>query len=277
MRSEAWKAVLNLKVGGGGEPTLRFARRSAHADVRREVLTEVMAQLDEPWATPLLYEFFDDPDPGLRAEAFAEATRKTKELAPLTAALGSQYADARKLAIDALVKRRTPQAQTLLVKALADPDRDLRQLALSALVDEDAVPALTEALESLHADVRVRAASALARHGDPAALRPLLDLATAAEPTEKERVPAWLDTTEAALAGLAELGDPAAVAPVRWLLGSDHARVRRGSRRRAGVVVAAGLRSTACARRCRTPTRRSGTGPRSGWPSSATRPSWANC
>ena len=229
VRSEAWKAVLNLKVGGGGEPTLRFARRSTHADVRREVLTEVIAQLTEPWATPLLYEFFDDPDPGLRAEAFAEATRKTKELAPLTAALGSRHTDARRLAIDTLIKRRTPQAQALLVKSLADPDRDLRQLALAALVNEDAVPALTEALESLHADVRVRAAAALARHGDPAALKPLLELATAAEPIEKERIPTWLDTTEGALAGLAELGDPAAVAPIRWLLGSDHARVRKAA------------------------------------------------
>jgi ParB family chromosome partitioning protein len=227
VRSEAWKAVLNLKVGGGGEPTLRFALRSVHADVRREVLTEITAQLAEPWATPLLYEFFNDPDPGLRAEAFEQATRKTKELAPLHAALGSKYPDARKLAIEVLVKKHTPPAQALLVTALHDPDRELRQLALSALVHEDAVPALTEALANLHPDVRVRAASALARHGDPAALRPLLDLATAAEPAEKERVPAWLETAEAALRGLAELGDPAAVAPVRWLLGSTHPRLRK--------------------------------------------------
>ncbi len=229
VRSEAWKAVLNLKVGGGGEPTLRFALRSAHADVRREVLTEVIAQPNELWATPLLYEFFNDPDPGLRAEAFEQATRKTKELAPLHAALGSQYPDARKLAIEALVRKHTPPAQALLATALHDPDRELRQLALSALVHEDAVPALAEALANPHPDVRVRAATALARHGDPAALRPLLDLATAAEPAEKERVPAWLETAEAALAGLAELGDPAAVAPVRWLLGSQHARLRKAA------------------------------------------------
>jgi ParB family chromosome partitioning protein len=95
VRLEAWKTVLNLKVGGGGEPTLRFARRSAHADVRREVLTEVTAQPNEPWSTPLLYEFFDDPDPSLRVEAFAQATRKTKDLAPLEAALASRYTDAR--------------------------------------------------------------------------------------------------------------------------------------------------------------------------------------
>ena len=71
VRTEAFKAALNLKIAGGGRPTLRFALRSVHADVRREVLTEVMAQPDEPWATPLLYEFFNDPDPALRAEAFA--------------------------------------------------------------------------------------------------------------------------------------------------------------------------------------------------------------
>jgi ParB family chromosome partitioning protein len=117
----------------------------------------------------------------------------------------------------------------VLVKGLADPDRTNRQLTLESLIDEDAVPALTEALPADHPDVRVLAATALTRHGNAAALRPLLDLATAPEPTEKERVPAWLDAAEAALLGLAELCDPAAVAPVRWLLGSDHSRVRRSA------------------------------------------------
>ncbi|OWK47383.1 HEAT repeat domain-containing protein [Fimbriiglobus ruber] len=229
VRTEAWKAVLNLKVGGGGEPTLRFALRSTHADVRREVLTEVTAQAAEPWATPLLHEFFNDPDPGIRAEAFTQATRKAKEFAPLEAALASKYPDARRLAIEALIKRRTQQSQALLTSALHDPDRNLRQLALTALVDADAISALTEAAANEHPDVKVRAATALAKHGDPAALRPLLDLATVPEPTEKEREAAWLENAEAALLGLAELADPTAVSAIRWLVGSKHARVRKAA------------------------------------------------
>ena len=63
----------------------------------------------------------------------------------------------------------------------------MRRLALGSLVDADALPALAGALDSPHADVRVRAAKALARHGDRRALAPLLALATAPEPAEKER------------------------------------------------------------------------------------------
>src|SRR5207249_1997569 len=83
VRGEAFKAAVNLKWDGGGADTLRLALQSSQADVRREVLTEVMAQLKEPWAWPLLLEFFDDPDAALRREAFEFATKKNKELEPL--------------------------------------------------------------------------------------------------------------------------------------------------------------------------------------------------
>ena len=229
VRSEAWKAARNLNVGGSDEGTLRFALRSVHADVRREVLNEAIGRPNETWSTPLLHEFLNDPESALRREAFEFATKKTKELAPLEAALGSRFPDARRLAIDALEKKKTKPAQVLLAKSLHDPDRELRQLALSVLVDADAIPVLKEAAANEHADVRVRAATALAKHGDPDALRPLLDLATAPEPTEKEKVPTWVANAEAALQGLAELGDAAAVAPVRWLLASPHAGVRKAA------------------------------------------------
>ena len=79
VRSEAWKAILNLKTGSA-EQRLRFARRSAHADVRREVLTEAAAKVDEPWTVAFVYEFFNDPDPGLRTD-FAQATLKKQRTA----------------------------------------------------------------------------------------------------------------------------------------------------------------------------------------------------
>ena len=103
----------------------------------------------------------------------------------------------------------------------------MRQLALGALVGEDARGPLTEALASPHADVRVRGRPALARHGDAAALAPLLALATAPEPPERERQADWLALVESALEGLAELGDPAALAPLVPLLQSGHASLRK--------------------------------------------------
>lgn len=229
VRSEAFKAALNLKVGGGGPDTLRFALRSIHPDIRREVLTEVTAQEKEAWATPLLYEFFNDPDPGLRAEAFGLATKKNKDVAVLETALGSRYADARKLAVEGLVKKHSKAAQAVLVKAVADPDQGVRLAAIAGLVDDDAFASLRDALSSPRADVRVRAAAALARHGDPTALAPLRELATAPEPEQKERVGDWQAVAVAALYGLAELGRTDALQKVLPLLDSPHAAIRKAA------------------------------------------------
>jgi ParB family chromosome partitioning protein len=229
VRSEAFKAVLNLKIAGGGPDTLRFTLKSIHPDVRREALTEVTAQEKEEWATPLLYEFFNDPDPGLRAEAFAFATRKNKEIPVLETALASRYPDARKLAVEGLIKKHSKAAQAVLLRAIADPDREVRLLAVNALVDDDAKGPLKEAMASPLPDVRVRAAAALARHGDPAALAPLRELATAPEPQHKERVADWLEAAELALGGLAELGDPQALRDVVPLLESPHAALRKAA------------------------------------------------
>jgi ParB family chromosome partitioning protein len=227
VRNEAFKATLNLQAAGGGVQTLRFILQSVHSDVRLEVLTEVTAQVQEAWAWQLLLEFFNDPEPMLRQDAFAAAVRKNKELPPLEAALLSQYPDVRKLAVEALIKKHTAPAQALLVKALADADRDVRQLALGALVGEDARGPLVTALASPHADIRVRAARALARHGDTSALAPLLALATAPEPPERERKADWQALAESALEGLAELADPSALAPLVPLLQSDKPPLRK--------------------------------------------------
>ncbi len=229
VRSEAFKAVLNQKVAGGGEATLRFARQSIHADVRKDVLTEVIAHVNEAWGTPFLYEFLDDPDSGLRAEAFAAATRKTKELAPLEAALKSKFADARTLAVDGFIKKHTPAAQAFVVQALADADAGVRTLALSSLIDDEARAALTAALRSDYTDVRVRAAAALGRLGDPAAVAPLLALATAPEPVEDWKKPAWQEATETALAALAEIGDAQVLKPVLPLVDGPHANLRKAA------------------------------------------------
>ena len=163
VRGEAFKAALNLKIAGGGPDTLRFALKSIHPDVRREALTDVTAQEKDEWAAPLLYELFNDPDPGLRAEAFNFATKKNKEVAVLETARASRHPDARKLAVEGLIKKHSKAAQQVLRRAITDPDRGVRVMAVEALVDDDAKGPLTEAMASPQADVRVRAAAALAK------------------------------------------------------------------------------------------------------------------
>ena len=226
VRREAFKAALNQGVGGGGEGTLRFALRSIHADVRREALTEVQAQAAEPWATPLVFEFFNDADPGVRKEAFEFATKKSKDLSPLEAALKSRYPDARLLAIDGLYKKHTMAAQAVVLSALPDADEQVRRAAVAALVEDDAADALAKALAAEQPDVRVRAAAALAKFGDPAALPVLRALALAPEPDDKLKVPAWKGVVQDALVGLTELGDTAVFPDLLKLLDSPHAELR---------------------------------------------------
>ena len=229
VRREALKAALNQNIAGGGEATLRFVLKSVHADVRREVLNEVQARAVENYATPLLYEFFDDPDPGLRSEAFEQATKKNKELEPLVAALGSRFADARLLAISALHRKHSRAAQAVILKAVADADAGVREKAVAALVDDDARGPLTEALAATHADARVRAAAALARLGDPAALPVLRALAFAPEPAEQYRRGDWLKLAELALGGLAALADMSVFDDLMMLIESKTDTLRAGA------------------------------------------------
>lgn len=231
VRSEAFKAVLNLQLGGGGANTLRFVLESVHEDVRREALTEIMAQLEQPWSQPLLWECFNDPSPTIRAEAFAFAAKRAKgsDLSHLEAALQSRWDDIRREAVNALVHKRTKAAQELLARALEDEDLKVRQLALDGLVEADAAALLADALKSTHADIRVRAARALARHGDAAVLTPLLEMATAEEPQDVSQRDTHYEVVGAALGGLAELGDPAALVVVAKLLDHKHAPVREAA------------------------------------------------
>jgi ParB family chromosome partitioning protein len=229
VRREAFKSAINQNVGGGDEGTLRFTLQSIHADIRREALTEVQAQIGEPWATPLLYEFFHDADPGLRKEAFEFAVKKNKELPPLQAALKSRYPDARLLAIDGLLKKHTKAAQMAILTAIADPDAAVRKAAVEALVEDDAKDALTKALSAEQPDVRVRVAAALARFGDPAALPVLRELAFAPEPDDQLKVPAWKALAEESIRGLADLADPSVFSDLVKTLDSPHENLRHAA------------------------------------------------
>ncbi|MEK6238062.1 MAG: HEAT repeat domain-containing protein, partial [Planctomycetales bacterium] len=226
-----------MQFAGGGAKTLRFVLGSVHEDVRREVLTEVMAQFDQSWSAglaatgTLLVDLFDDPAPKLRQEAFAFAVKKTKgkDQGPLQAGLRSRYSDVRFETVRTLIQRGTKAAQAMLVQAVEDDDMDVRQAALQALVSADAEDVLIKVLESNHLDARLKAAAARARHGDQRTLDPLLVLAAQAEPDDKVRRKAWVAVVAAALNALAELGDPAAMDRVVPLLQSKHAEIRKAA------------------------------------------------
>ncbi|MEP7125001.1 MAG: HEAT repeat domain-containing protein, partial [Byssovorax sp.] len=215
VRSEAFKAALAIELGGGGAGTLRFALRSVHADVRREVLNEVMGRIQEPWGAALLLDLLADPDAGVRAEAFefSQKRSKGKAIEPLAAALAGRHVDLKLKTIEVLAKRRVDGARALLEKALGDDDEKVRIAAVNALLADEA----SAAMESPHADVRVRAAAARAILGDPRALAPLLGLVTEREPELAEKRDAWIDRVARALRALGELGDPAALAAVAAL------------------------------------------------------------
>ncbi|MCA9661427.1 MAG: HEAT repeat domain-containing protein, partial [Myxococcales bacterium] len=212
VRSEAFKAVLNLEIDGGGAASLRFALRSLHADIRREVLGEVIGQIEQGWAWELLLELFSDPDAGVRSEAFEFAMKRTKGIGeePLQAALSGPYPDLRLAATDILSKRKAPGVQELLAKAARDDDEKVRSLAIDALLVNDADDALVAAMASPHADVVVRAAAARATHGDPRALPALLGVLREEEPEIPALQAKWHNRIIAALKGLAELADPGA-------------------------------------------------------------------
>ena len=235
VRSEAFKAALNLKIAGGGPDTLRFALQSIHRTCA-QVLTEVVVE-KEDWSAPLLHEFFNDADRALRG-AFGTRRRRTRRFRSSKPRWRRAIPTRGKLAVDALIKKHSKAAQQVLLKAIADTDRDVRVMAVNALVDDDAKAALKEAMKSDRPDIRERAAAALARHGDATTFDVLKALATEPEPRERERVGDWVEVVELALLGLGELGDPKALGFVLPVLESPHA-LRKAARRALVWVVRA--------------------------------------
>lgn len=222
VRSEAFKATLNLQFAGGGEKTLRFALKSLHRDIRGEVFVEIMAQINESWAWPLLLDLFKDPDASLRKEVFDFATKKSKGrlVAMLSSALQCPYSDLRAEATKALANCKEPGAENLLFSTLDDKEESVRQLGLEALLGSGS-PALSQVMKSKYPDVRVRAAHARALEGDPESLIPLLQIVTDKEPEIQDLRGPWLQRCQLALKGLAELGSPGALETLKPLL--DHA------------------------------------------------------
>ena len=235
VRSEAFKACLSIQIGGGAEAALRFGNQSIYADVRLDVLVEVMAQYEDDWAWNMLLEFLEDPESELRSDAFEYALKKAKKdrrEQSLSAALASRYEDVRLMAVEQLTTRKLDDFEELLVIALDDDAQRVRSRTVDALVRADAHTLLVKAMKSKHADIRVRSASAVAGMGDGDALPVLIELATAAEPDKSNNAGDhrdWLSHVCIALEGIAELGDSSARESIRPLIESKHAKIREAA------------------------------------------------
>ncbi|MCB9548207.1 MAG: HEAT repeat domain-containing protein [Myxococcales bacterium] len=233
VRTEAFKTVVNLPVGGEAQAALRFALQSLHADLRREVLTEVMGEIAQPWAWPLLLDLMDDPDATVRREAFEFARKKGKgrDPDPVVRALASPHADLRLEAIGQLARKANAAARARLIEVLDDADAGVRLAALAALEAAGDDDALQAALGSARQDVRIRAASALAATGVAAAAEPLLAQLEEPTPEVGDLRRLWQQRVEQALAGLGALGDPRAAVAAARLTSHDDASVRAAAAR----------------------------------------------
>jgi ParB family chromosome partitioning protein len=226
VRGEAFKFILNSKIGGSGDKCLRLGLSSSHGDIRREVLNETLGQKKEKWAPALMLDLLDDPDESLRAEVFAvlKKEKKDSDIEWLGDAIGRKYADIRELACKKLVSNRTAASRDLLLNAIDDDKPANRQLVLQSLVFDGAVDRLVEALDSSKIDVKLGAANALARFGDLRAKDALIELVKQEAPTVESLqieglkvadlesfVEVWRFSVTGALDGLAMLGDASTI------------------------------------------------------------------
>jgi ParB family chromosome partitioning protein len=209
VRMEAFKFVLNSNVGGGQDATLRFLLTSAHADVRREVLNEVMAEDKQLWSETMMFEMLSDPDSGIRSEAFEFLNKKydKDQTGWLSEAIRSSHVDIRKQACERLIKIGNSTAQATLALAINDEDSEIRQLALQSLVAKGATDSLVTALESSYLGVRLAAAKALAQNGDERCKEVLLTIAGEDCPESESEQKLWEPRVCEALGGLLMLGD----------------------------------------------------------------------
>jgi HEAT repeat protein len=148
-------------------------------DERAEAAARELAQHSQE-SLPELYKLLASTDVehrwwAVRAIAGCEPAEQTTR--HLLAALEDQSSEVRQAAALAFCHRPDSQATPALLRALSDPDTMVASMAgkALALLNSDAIPALTAALESeRNPAARREIVRALAEIGDPAALPALM-------------------------------------------------------------------------------------------------------
>src|SRR5690606_11744529 len=119
-----------------GEP-LRLAARSRFSAMRLRALEAARRHADETWAWELLRQGRDDNEEGVRGRAYVGlgGHRGKKDPSAATVGLSSRHPDIRSLAALHLgeVGERAPEIEPLLLRALRDEAKLVRQNAYEAL------------------------------------------------------------------------------------------------------------------------------------------------
>ncbi|MGI9471753.1 MAG: HEAT repeat domain-containing protein [Rubripirellula sp.] len=228
---EAFKTSLGVLIDGTAEATLRFALESVRENVRREVLTEAMAQDKHEWAKELLVDLLNDPSEQIRCDAYEHLLTKSKgrDLGPMRAALESRFVDMRLRGADSLIKLKTTESVETLASAVEDSDPAVREKAIHALIHLDAVDNLQHAMTSPYTDVRLIAACNRALYHDSAARSPLLEVATSQEPEREADRSQWSKEVVVAIRGLGILGHEDFLEPLLSLLDSKQEAIRHAA------------------------------------------------
>lgn len=145
-RAEA--AALQLAAYGSGSlPLLEEFLQDLNEDVRWWAARS-LAEIRDPYVTPLLLLALHDPEPAVGQ----------------CAALALRY-------------QADPEAIPTLIQALTLPDRLMARLAADALIatGEESVPALIEVIQNNSQPARLEAARALGEIGDPRAIPALFN------------------------------------------------------------------------------------------------------
>ena len=231
IRNEAFKVVLNSKVGGGQDKSLRFALTSIHEDVRSEVLTETMAQKKEKWAPQLLNDLLDDPSSKIRTDTFRHLRKdhKNSDIEWLEPVCLAKYKDVRLRACQLLAANKTVAARKILVGLIDDEEPRVRELVLKSLVDTHDVDRLRSALDSKKDEVRLGAAYALAGRGDDSAREVLLETIDTEKPVDEALQERWEVNVTKGFHGLARLGDPSTIDKHLEHLDSENPKIRKAA------------------------------------------------
>ena len=243
VRLETYKAALNLELGGSTASSLEFALLSRFKEIRKEVLTEVMAQSNESWAWDILLGLFNDPESEIRIDAYRYAIKstKSKDEAPMVSALKSEFRDIRQAAVHSLTERKTESSQAALSEAIEDPEVAIRSSALLALIGQSVESALLDALSSSFFDVQINAAKALAKSSSPKAKEALLVLLQLEKPAEekKEALKNWNQAVLGALAGLELLADSSLVETLLPFVEFPEAEIAQAAMKAVGASIEA--------------------------------------
>jgi putative heme-binding domain-containing protein len=173
-----------------GCPTSKIAKPEVLGAIYR-VRRADAPRVADPWGKALrlatrapaeLGELLDDSRPKVRDQALLHLARRGAEAVPTLAAVvraGSKRStQARRNAVWALCRIRTPDARTAVRLALADPDPSVRRAALHTVGLERDAAALGDVMSLVAKDepaVRLKAAEALGRIGKPEAIPALLE------------------------------------------------------------------------------------------------------